>query len=104
MVPWQLESIEISFDGGVTTLNFAEAAFIIQGSSVAYARKVEQLHSLLYRTLDELVTRRKNGSAEGKGGIDLAPMLVYQEQEFISLSHEIKGTSGGGIAAGVSRH
>ena len=54
----ELESITISFDGGQTRLNFAEAALLIQGSAVVYAKKVEYLYSLLYQTLDVLIERR----------------------------------------------
>ena len=36
----QLEDISFSFDGGSTSLNFAEAALLIQGSTCVYSRKV----------------------------------------------------------------
>ncbi len=47
-----LDGISISFDGGRTSLNFAEAAILIQGSAVVYSRKVEYLYSLIYQALD----------------------------------------------------
>lgn len=50
----ELETIKISFDGGNTTFNFAEAALLIQGSASIYSRKVEFLYSLIYQTLDLL--------------------------------------------------
>jgi condensin-2 complex subunit H2 len=37
----ELSAIEISFDGGHTNLNFAEAALLIQGSACIYSKKVE---------------------------------------------------------------
>lgn len=37
---WQLDEMCISFDGGKTTLNFAEAALLIQGSACIYSKKV----------------------------------------------------------------
>ena len=49
-----LDGISISFDGGKTSLNFAEAAILIQGSAVVYSRKVEYLYSLIYQALDVL--------------------------------------------------
>lgn len=36
----QLDQISISFDGGKTTMNFIEAALVIQGSACIYSRKV----------------------------------------------------------------
>ena len=36
----QLDKIAISFDGGKTTMNFAEAALLIQGSACVYSKKV----------------------------------------------------------------
>lgn len=37
---WQLDQICISFDNGKTTMNFVEAALLIQGSACIYSRKV----------------------------------------------------------------
>jgi len=50
----ELENITVSFDGGKTNLNFAEAALLIQGTTNVYVRKVEYLYSLVYHTLDVL--------------------------------------------------
>jgi hypothetical protein len=50
----ELDDISVSFDGGKTSLNFAEAALLIQGSVVVYSRKVEYLYSLIYHALDVL--------------------------------------------------
>lgn len=36
----QLDQICISFDNGKTTMNFTEAALLIQGSACIYSRKV----------------------------------------------------------------
>lgn len=36
----QLDKIVITFDGGITTMNFAEAAMLIQGSVCVYSKKV----------------------------------------------------------------
>ena len=35
-----MEQIRISFDGGQTVMNFAEAALLIQGSACIYSKKV----------------------------------------------------------------
>ena len=37
---FQIERIKISFDGGKTSMNFAEAALLIQGSTCIYSKKV----------------------------------------------------------------
>lgn len=39
----QLDQICISFDNGKTTMNFIEAALLIQGSACVYSRKVRRL-------------------------------------------------------------
>ena len=54
----QIEEIRISFDGGSTTMNFAEAALLIQGSACIYSKKVEYLYALVYQTLD-LISNKK---------------------------------------------
>ena len=51
----ELEGLTVSFGAnGVSNLNFAEAALLIQGSAVVYSRKVEYLYSLIYHALDVL--------------------------------------------------
>ena len=37
---FQIERIKISFDGGKTSMNFVEAALLIQGSACIYSKKV----------------------------------------------------------------
>ncbi|XP_038667575.1 condensin-2 complex subunit H2 isoform X1 [Scyliorhinus canicula] len=54
----ELDQICISFDDGKTTMNFAEAALLIQGSACIYSRKVEYLHSLVFQALD-LISNKK---------------------------------------------
>ena len=45
----ELEDISFSADGGATTLNFAEAALLIQGSACIYSKKVEYLYELVFQ-------------------------------------------------------
>ncbi|XP_017561892.1 condensin-2 complex subunit H2 isoform X2 [Pygocentrus nattereri] len=70
----ELDQMTISFDGGKTMMNFAEAALLIQGSTCIYGRKVELLHSLVFQTLDCISnkTRRrdKQGSEDANGITD----------------------------------
>lgn len=45
---FQIERIKISFDGGKTSMNFAEAALVIQGSACIYSKKVFHHHCNSY--------------------------------------------------------
>jgi len=63
-----LESIQVTLDGGSTHINFAEAALLIQGSTAVYSKKVEYLHGLVLQAL-ELITQQRSG-ANGKRGAD----------------------------------
>ncbi|XP_078481231.1 uncharacterized protein LOC100181031 isoform X2 [Ciona intestinalis] len=56
----ELEKMTFSFDGGKTTLNFAEASLMIQGTACVWGRKVEYLHSLVYQTLEMIRNNKKN--------------------------------------------
>lgn len=62
-----LSDISIAFEDGETNLNFAEAALLIQGSTMVYSRKVEFLYNLVYNTLD-LLSGDTNGSKAKKRG------------------------------------
>lgn len=42
-----MEQIKISFDGGQTVMNFAEAALLIQGSACIYSKKVCKIDIML---------------------------------------------------------
>lgn len=69
----ELEAITISFDGGTTNLNFAEAALLIQGSACVYSRKVEYLYTLIYQTLDHLAKKTRK------------PMVRARARECVSV-------------------
>ncbi|XP_044771236.1 condensin-2 complex subunit H2 isoform X8 [Neomonachus schauinslandi] len=86
----ELDQICISFDEGKTTMNFIEAALLIQGSACVYSKKVEYLYSLVYQALDfisgkkrakQLSSVRENG-ANGDTS-STAPQEV--EDQFLSL-------------------
>ena len=55
--PSQIETITVSFDQGITALNFAEAALLIQGSACIYSKKVEYLYALVYNVF-QMVSNR----------------------------------------------
>ncbi|NXC78398.1 CNDH2 protein, partial [Anhinga anhinga] len=83
----ELDQIYISFDNGKTTMNFVEAALLIQGSACIYSRKVEYLYSLVYQTLDVISSkkRQKQPSSVGPDGKDADATFRTEEEEFLSL-------------------
>ncbi|EOB03859.1 Condensin-2 complex subunit H2, partial [Anas platyrhynchos] len=81
----ELDQISISFDGGKTTMNFIEAALVIQGSACIYSRKVEYLYSLVYQALD-FISNKKDADAT----------FGTEEEEFLSLD-DIKDSSQGSV-------
>ncbi|KAG9489752.1 condensin-2 complex subunit H2 [Eleutherodactylus coqui] len=85
----ELDQICISFDGGKTTMNFAEAALLIQGSACIYSKKVEYLYSLVYQALDFISNkkRQQQPTSVGEDGVDKDANFPNQneEQKFLSL-------------------
>ncbi|NXX60039.1 CNDH2 protein, partial [Scopus umbretta] len=83
----ELDQICISFDNGKTTMNFIEAALLIQGSACIYSRKVEYLYSLVYQTLDFISNkkREKQPSSVGQDNEDADASFGDEEEEFLSL-------------------
>ena len=55
----ELESIQSANLNKKDSLNFAEAAILIQGSTAVYSRKVEYLHTLVLQALD-LIKQQKS--------------------------------------------
>lgn len=51
----QLDHICISFDNGKTTMNFMEAALLIQGSACIYSRKVRRARGSSPSQIPELI-------------------------------------------------
>ncbi|KAM6436356.1 condensin-2 complex subunit H2 isoform 2-T2 [Liasis olivaceus] len=92
----ELDQICISFDGGKTTMNFIEAALLIQGSACIYSKKVEYLYSLVYQALD-FISNKKREKQPASVGVDGADGDVSagpgaEEEEFLSLD-DIQDTS-----------
>lgn len=92
----ELESITFSFDGIGKSLNFAEAALLIQGSTIIYSKKVEHLYTLLYQTIDFLREQKKkvhkrddaggpHGEEDGGAADDDEDEFREQEAEFLTL-------------------
>ncbi|KAG8440142.1 hypothetical protein GDO86_006078 [Hymenochirus boettgeri] len=85
----ELDQICISFDGGETTMNFAEAALLIQGSACIYSKKVEYLYSLVYQALDFISNKKRDQqpASVGSDGVDKDATFAHRndEEEFLSL-------------------
>uniref|UniRef100_A0A8B9JN23 Condensin-2 complex subunit H2 n=1 Tax=Astyanax mexicanus TaxID=7994 RepID=A0A8B9JN23_ASTMX len=98
----ELDQMTISFDGGKTTMNFAEAALLIQGSTCIYGRKVELLHNLVFQTLDCISNKNKNSSSVFFQPVKIgqlppeslipAEALEKQKYPLLSLKGEILGS------------
>ncbi|KAM9845902.1 condensin-2 complex subunit H2 isoform 2-T2 [Aulostomus maculatus] len=84
----ELDEMCITFDGGKTRLNFAEAALLIQGSTCIYSKKVELLHSLVYQTLDYIndKNRKQNKQAAASQGGDAATRSHNEDQDEAEFS------------------
>ncbi|BFZ04111.1 hypothetical protein BsWGS_07150 [Bradybaena similaris] len=80
-----LEKIEITFDDGATTMNFSEAALLIQGSAGVYAKKVEYLYSLVFQVLDLVTQKKKSKSGSGEDGADDAGDNGDANEQFLPL-------------------
>ncbi|NXH01034.1 CNDH2 protein, partial [Loxia leucoptera] len=83
----ELDQICVSFDNGRTTMNFMEAALLIQGSACIYSRKVEYLYMLVCQTLDYISNkkREKLPTSLDPNGRDADATFTNKEEEFLSL-------------------
>ncbi|XP_046360686.2 condensin-2 complex subunit H2-like [Haliotis rufescens] len=84
----ELEKIQVTFDDGHTTMNFAEAALLIQGSACVYSKKVEYLYTLVYQVLDLLANKKnsqKPSSVDKDGNDNDANFPHDEDEEFLSL-------------------
>ncbi|XP_069909234.1 condensin-2 complex subunit H2 isoform X6 [Oryctolagus cuniculus] len=86
----KLDQICISFDEGKTTMNFIEAALLIQGSACVYSKKVEYLYSLVYQALDFISGKRRakqlsSVQEDGASGDTGSRAPQEAEDEFLSL-------------------
>lgn len=94
----ELESLQLSFAGGDTNLNFAEAALLIQGSTSIYSRKVEYLYKLVMQSLEFISNQKskENGtSGKNKGNntnnsmIDEERLLFGNDPSYLLLDNDI---------------
>ena len=61
-----LQQVTISLDGGQTSVNFAQAALLLQGTAAVYSRKVEYLDHQVNKML-ELLGSQRDQDLEGQG-------------------------------------
>ncbi|XP_025714433.1 condensin-2 complex subunit H2 isoform X3 [Callorhinus ursinus] len=86
----ELDQICISFDEGKTTMNFIEAALLIQGSACVYSKKVEYLYSLVYQALDFISGKKRAKQLSpvrenGANGDTSSTAPQEAEDQFLSL-------------------
>ncbi|KAG1701413.1 Condensin-2 complex subunit H2 [Nymphon striatum] len=81
-----LGNIELTFDNGKTTMNFAQAALLIQGSACVYSKKVEYLYNLVCGIL-KLFSSGKHlqNNAEKVNNNDFSDAVADAIDEFLSL-------------------
>jgi len=80
-------------EDGITQLNFAEAALLIQGSTAIYSRKVELLYQLVYQALDLLALDKGKDGAQGRKGKCVQTGLwapIPETEELLTIDHLIK--------------
>lgn len=94
----ELATLRISVDGGQTSLNFAEAALLIQGSTAIYSKKVEYLYQLVLQSI-EFITNKKSSILTGEKGttkhsndihFDDEIMMFGNDPSFLLLDHIIE--------------
>lgn len=80
-------SVTALFQDGTSSLNFAQAALLIQGSIQIYSRKVEYLYALVLQAL-EFIAQKKQAQQE-KSSIQAdgkdADIIEEDEEEFLNL-------------------
>lgn len=75
-------------------MNFAEAALLIQGTSVIYSRKVEYLYALVFQTLAHLTrpqdtARATNATADGSNGDSHTQAAHDSDDAFDVFAHPL---------------
>ena len=62
-----LQQVTITFDGGRTSVNFAQAALVLQGTASVYSKKVDFLWQMVLKTTDLLRNQKNDDSNTGAG-------------------------------------
>merc|ERR1719402_410752 len=59
-----MRDITITFDGGQTSVNFAQAALILQGTASVYSKKIEFLYKLVLKMMDLLTNKEAQDAGD----------------------------------------
>ena len=62
-----LQKVTISLDGGQTSVNFPQAALVLQGTMAVYSKKVEFLYHEVNRMVEELFATNRGQDHVGPG-------------------------------------
>ncbi|KAM4783891.1 condensin-2 complex subunit H2 isoform 4-T4 [Cyanocitta cristata] len=94
----ELDQISISFDNGKTTMNFLEAAMLIQGSACIYSKKVEHLYMLVHQALDSIFKKKKEKLPPSLclDSRDARAALTGKAKEFLSLDDILETSQASG--------
>jgi len=92
-----LQSIPITFDGNHTTVNFAQAALMLQGTASVYSKKVDFLWKLVLKMLEVLTSKKgldadnegEEGQGDGEGGKTKRKRVVDMTAEFEELEVDV---------------
>ncbi|KAH8062548.1 hypothetical protein JL722_3470 [Aureococcus anophagefferens] len=69
-------------ESGDEAINFAEAGLLVQGSAVVYGRKVDGLHGVVYKVLENLRTGKAQADAAGRDAAATKVAEASGEDEF----------------------
>ncbi|KAG8080354.1 hypothetical protein GUJ93_ZPchr0007g3101 [Zizania palustris] len=75
---------EIKGDDGAHSVNFAEAALLLQGSVQVYSRKVEYLYSLVLNALEFLSQKKQDQENSSAQANENNPSTVLNEEDIFS--------------------
>jgi len=64
----ELQQVTITFDGGQTSVNFAQAALVLQGTASVYSKKVDFLWQMVLKTTELLRNKSENENSAEDGG------------------------------------
>merc|ERR1719282_1984589 len=63
----ELQQVTITFDGGQTSVNFAQAALVLQGTASVYSKKVDFLWQMVLKTTELLRNKSENENSAEDG-------------------------------------
>jgi len=93
----ELQDVQITFDGNQTTVNFAQAALILQGTASVYSKKVDFLWKLVLKMLEVLTSKKaedddnegEEGQVDGEGRPRKKKAQIDMTAEFEELEVDV---------------